>query len=895
MGEQLTDEQRIVKLHGMMRIHKKDAKIADGLLSACVNSIVQPNGTYELHTPKANAAFEAADSVYAHACEMAATVSDAEQKRVWMLLIKKSLLFLAHNSFDKFMLYVEFDRPPEKRFYAPRRKQLMKIVDGFQDCADGKLDLLTVSQPKRTGKSQIGVFFSLWRAGFSPDKAALLVGQGDSLVKSFYSGILEIAQDKETYNYWDVFPQCILTATNAEEHTIDFNLKKRFCTITCRSIDGKLTGATEASNFMYIDDPVSGYEEAQNYQRLDLLWNKIRGDVLGRRKEGVPIIAQGTRFSIKDPIGHLQEIAPMMKWRTRVIEVPALDPITDLSNFNYKYGLGFSTSYYRNERKMLSDAQWMSEFQQQPIETKGVVFPKDSLQYYYNLPDKEPDAILAVCDPALGGGDFTSMPICYLYGEDAYIEDVVFSTALPEFTTPACAQKCVKHNVSILQVESNNQGLFIADSIEKNVRALGGKTSIRKKPTTTNKQTKIIVESDYIKAHFWFKDIQTYANGSEYAAFMRNMWAYSQMAKNQHDDACLSGDTKIATLFGDKRIDQIKSGELVITPFGIRKVLHVGCTCASAEVITQFGITATPRHKVYNKITNMFSPFDSFTMNEEFAILSLKEMIAWQSKLLKQQLLTGKSMRSAGRTDIISCTQLATASAETQSSSTEPYGNITTEKSRMAFKFITLMAIRTITTFLIWSVYQFTTIFRCTQKRKWKKTQCTENCFKKTGLRRRGSGIKVQKGLSGIKNMPNVCQKLTVKHFITFAKNAARNFLVDFKQSFAAIRVCKNSNIGKKEESAHFLNANGAVRSSCRTPVETIENGFAANPAFTNTNCSNTEIGSNKIPVYNMTVEHAGCYYANGVLVSNCDSAAMLAQLLKSMTGNKVQAFVRPF
>lgn len=532
-----TAQTRIFKLCSLVLKNPTDLKLSKAALSACANATSYEDGTYDTLSETGVYAFESAKRIYENCLFNVQSAKDDEEKRNWLVHTKSCLLFLAHKYFDSFLLYLEFDRKPHKRFYAPRRYQLRPIVQGYQDIADGKLDLLTVSMPKRCGKSQLGsILFPIWRAGMFPDKSILLTGQGDQLVKSFYDGCLEIITDRVTYNYWDVFPGLTMAGTNAELKTIDYNTKKRFSTITCRSIDGKLTGATEASNFLSIDDPVSGFEEAQNYQRLELLWNKIRGDVLGRRKENVPIIAIGTRYSVYDPIGHLIEMGQRLGWRTKVVEVPALDPVTDRSNFNYKYGLGFSTKHYQNERKLTSESQWAAEFQQQPIETRGAIFQKDTLQYFMDLPEGEPDAVLAVTDTALGGGDCTAMPIAYVYGEDVYIEDVVYNAALPTVVVPEIAQKCKKHNISINQVESNNQGLMIAEHIEKELQAIGGHTSIRTKLTTTNKQTKILTQSDYIKKHFFFKHESMYDAGSEYGAAMREMWSYSQLAKNNRDD-----------------------------------------------------------------------------------------------------------------------------------------------------------------------------------------------------------------------------------------------------------------------------------------------------------------------------------------------------------------------
>lgn len=535
--EQAEAKVRIIKFNKLVRDNPTDIKLVEAALSACANATANDDGTFNTTGEDNEFAFKSAMNLYNVCLWNIANTRNTDEKRKWVALAKSSLLYLAHKYFDSFMLYLEFDRRPDKRFYAPRRKQLKRIVDGFQDVADGKIDLLTVSQPKRTGKTTLGLLFVIWRAGMKPDKSCFLVGRGDALAKSFYDGCLTFLQDKATYNYWDVFPGQNIAATNAEQRTIDITTRHRFSSIMCRSLDSQVTGLSEAANILYLDDCCIGADEARNKDRLDTLWDKIRSDVLGRRLEGVPIIAQGTRFSIYDPIGHLQDIAPQMGWRTKIVEVPALDYTTDESNFHYKYGMGFSTEYYRNERKLVTDLQWESEFQQRPIEEKGVVFGKNDLQYYDKLPDLDWDAIVAVADPSEGKGDYTCMPVGFVSGTEVYVEDVVFSQALPEVNAPKCGAMCVKHGVKICQVESNANGLLFAEKVENQINSMGGRTSVRTKRTTANKQTKIIVASDNIRNHFWFRNPNYLDSGSEYAQFLRNLWSYSQVSKNQHDDA----------------------------------------------------------------------------------------------------------------------------------------------------------------------------------------------------------------------------------------------------------------------------------------------------------------------------------------------------------------------
>ena len=452
----------------------------------------------------------------------------------------KSVLIDAGVDFDAFMLYLEKNRKPDEKFYVPRRKILRPITEAFQEVADGKLDLLTVSQPKRTGKTTLGTWFVLFRAGRSPNGSSVCSGAGDMLVKSFYTGMLEVLQQTDKYAYYDIFPEAKLVSTNADDKTFNLKEKKRFATVTCRPIDGQITGSTEATpdGLIYLDDTVKNEEEAVNRDRLDFLWDKVRGDILGRRLEGCPIVAQGTRYSLYDPIGRLQEVAPDMGWRTKVLEIPALNE-NDESNFEIELGgkKMFTTAYYRHERELVTEMQWESQFQQKPFEAKGRLFPEDQLNRFFELPQRSPDAILAACDTAEKGSDSVCMPIGYVYGEDVLIPDCVFSNATPEHTKPECAVKLAKHKVGLAQFESNSAGEYYARDVEELMRKQGGKTSIRLKRSLAKKTTRIEVESDFILKHFYFLDRSKYRPGDEYGMMLKELCTYTRSGKVPHDDA----------------------------------------------------------------------------------------------------------------------------------------------------------------------------------------------------------------------------------------------------------------------------------------------------------------------------------------------------------------------
>lgn len=453
---------------------------------------------------------------------------------------RRCLLFEAPHDFDSFMTYIELDRKPEKRFYAPRKHYLRSMVQGFQDVLDGKLRLLTISMPKRAGKSQTGINFVNMISGKFPDRSTLMEGTGDDLVKSFYNGCLEYLTVPNEYLFYDVFPDARLIQTNADSKTINLKSKSRFPTIMCRSIDARQVGLSEATNVLYLDDCVEGREEAKNRQRLDDKWEVISGDIMGRAIEGTPMVFTGTRYSLYDPIGRVQEHAQREGWAWRAIEIPALDLVTDESNYEYEREgkKVFTTAYFREQRELLSAEQFESEFQQQPFEAKGLLFNKDELNYYFELPsDKDPDTVIAVCDTAESGSDSTAMVILKLYGEDVFVDDVVFDDSPADVTKPQCAKKLAEHKVSTAVFESNNAGAYYSRDVDALVKSLGGSVSVRTKRTISNKQTRIEFASDGIKKRFYFKDQSTYKRGSQYWNFMKEVTTYTRSGKVPHDDA----------------------------------------------------------------------------------------------------------------------------------------------------------------------------------------------------------------------------------------------------------------------------------------------------------------------------------------------------------------------
>lgn len=455
-------------------------------------------------------------------------------------LLFQSLVFGAPYYFDDYMQAIEYGKPLGKRFYQPRRHYLKPYVDAYQEILDGKLDFLSISMPKRCGKSQMGINFSCMLAGKYPDESILMEGTGDDLVKSFYKGCLEYMVQPSEYHFYDIFPDSPLVETNADLKTLNLLHKSRFPTIMCRSIDSRQVGLSEATSLLYLDDCVEGREESKNRDRLDEKWEIISGDIIGRGIEGTPIVICGTRYSLYDPIGRLQEEMQKQNKRCKIIEIPALDPATDESNFEYlRDGKKiFTTQYFRDQRGMLTAEQFESEFQQQPFEAKGLLFPEKELNRFFELPvDRDPDTIIAVCDTADSGEDYCSLPIAAIYGDEVYIIAVVFDDSAPIATKPEVANALIQNKVVSCTFESNNAGSYFAKDIQDILKDSGYVCNIKSKRTISNKNTRIENASVNILKHFYFLDSSLYKRNSQYAQFVKQVVTYTRSGKVPHDDA----------------------------------------------------------------------------------------------------------------------------------------------------------------------------------------------------------------------------------------------------------------------------------------------------------------------------------------------------------------------
>lgn len=487
------------------------------------------------------------------------------------------LLMESRFRFESFMLFMERNRYYKDRFYQPRTNPLRKVAQGIQSLADDEIDELFINLPARVGKTQIVKFGLLWYGSRNPELSNLYTAYSDKITSGFYDGLIELMTDP-TYTYAEIFPENVAKKliTDGKDLTIDLIRKKTYPTFTSRSIYGTLNGACDCSGLAINDDLFSGIEEALSEDRQATVWGKFDNNFMKRLKRKAKLINMGTRWAPRDCQGRrmdlLENNTEYASRRWKAIIIPALND-NDESNFDYPYDLGYSTQDYKMMRASFEEnddiESWYAQNQQKPIDRKGALFDVNNMKQFNphkDLPSGTPDRIFAAVDPAFGGGDFVSMPICYQFGSECYIVDVVYNDGDKYVTVPEVTNRIAGHlkkfgrktaEVHFEETKTTTEYRTMCEKRWKELNAMVN-TTHDPAPNSLSKIDRIKNHApDIRRLHF----VDTEHRTKEYNKFFQNIIFFKTNGSSKHDD----GVDSVAQLC-DMIYGEIKDRKTTILP-----------------------------------------------------------------------------------------------------------------------------------------------------------------------------------------------------------------------------------------------------------------------------------------------------------------------------------------
>lgn len=490
--------------------------------------------------------------------------------------VYKIWLMESFYNFESYIFYLEKNRLQEKRFYLPRMSILHTVMGDLEDLVNRNIKFLGISLPSRTGKSTLCIFFLTWVAMRNPNSQSAMGGHSGVLVKGFYDELTNVIGTEE-YTFPEIYftwhrTKDLIQNKSAEYKFINLGDPNRFATLTCRGIDETWTGAVNVSldGILYVDDLVRDREHSLSPSRMENTWQEYLNKMVDRKsgKEGERFAGScelmvGTLWNVYDPLYRMELLHaddPIYRFR----KIPALNE-QDETNFPYQY----TTEYLHEMRERLEAPEWMAKWQQAPFVREGLLYQSTEMRYFNGEIGGEGRTI-AVLDPALGGGDKLSMPIIKTVGKKHYIIDWVYSGETKGKTIPLIASKLIFHNVIELHYEKNGIGRAFDDDVTKelhNRSYFRCKTYSFAAPEGMSKEDKILGYSDWVKSNLYFIEEEakstTYSRSTQYTAALSDMFIYTTVGKNKHDDA-VDSMAQVARVFEKQSNGTV---DIILNPF----------------------------------------------------------------------------------------------------------------------------------------------------------------------------------------------------------------------------------------------------------------------------------------------------------------------------------------
>lgn len=446
------------------------------------------------------------------------------------------------------------------KFYTDDRTHLKEICDSLQALYEGRIarneagefqiyqtkqpnpcKKLMLNVPPQHGKTRTLINFSDWIFGKNIEEKIITCSYNDTMASDFSrytrDGISMPKNSIEDINYADIFPKTKIKQGNSSFEK--WALQGQHFSYLGAGIGGSITG--KGGTILIVDDPVKSAEDALNENNLERIWlwytSTFRSRVSAESGEPLEIICM-TRWSNRDVCGKLLESEEGKEWF--VIKMKAYDETTN----KMLCPSLFSRSRYLSQQKMVLPAIFHANYDQEPIENKGVLLPKSELKRFslkefllqrQKAKDKKQDAkiVLGYWDIADDGSDNLCAVLGEIIGTNIYITDVIFNALGVGVTLPQSIVLLEKESPQFIRIETNNQGSIYATWLREKTKNV----SIQGIKNTTNKLTRILMQEPFVKEHFYFRKEEEIIPGSEYYYFWKELTSYVKDGSMKHDDA----------------------------------------------------------------------------------------------------------------------------------------------------------------------------------------------------------------------------------------------------------------------------------------------------------------------------------------------------------------------
>lgn len=428
----------------------------------------------------------------------------------------------ARDDFWAFCLYYDPEFFTQRPFLLLIAMAFMRVYKAY---CNGIIRRLAVSMPPRAGKSYISSVFIAWMFGHFPEESVMRNCCSDTLYNKLSYDTREIMRSRK---FAEIFPEAKLKGDKQNVHGWNLEASRQVGYFGA-GVGGTVIGFG-ASMLAMTDDLYKNLEEALSDTTNDKIWSWKQGTHDSRMEGNCCCIDIGTRWSETDVLGRMEAADKY----DEIIRIAALDENDETFCADVH-----TTEYYRELRLETDDSIWSAEYMQEPIEAKGLLFPRNELMRFKraDIQGKHPDGVAGACDVADEGDDDLCAPFGPVWGDKIFITDVLFTKDPVEVTQPRLAQMIIDSKCDRMRIESNNGGRIFSIDVKKLLKANKNKCEVETRHTSKNKPTRILMRSGWVKTHVVFLAESEYVKGSDYWRFMDMLTKYKKEGGNAHDDA----------------------------------------------------------------------------------------------------------------------------------------------------------------------------------------------------------------------------------------------------------------------------------------------------------------------------------------------------------------------
>ena len=745
-------------------------------------------------------------------------------------------------------------------------KEICDELDRFlQDVADKKSPRLIITMPPRSGKSElVSRRFPAFALGRNPELQIIATSYSSDLSQRFNRDVQRVIDDEK---YFDLFPNTRLSNSRVRTdsrgsyiRTSDlFEIVGHAGAYRSCGVGGGITG--QGADILIIDDPIKDRAQAGSKTIRDSIWDWYTSTAYTRLSPGGGVIVMATRWHTDDLIGRL--IQRMGEGDTfRIVNYPA---IAEHDELHRKAGEALHPERYPLStllqiQKTIGSRDWEALYQQHPVPDGGALFKLEWFRRWTatSLPP-EFDHTLMSWDMTFKDSKNSDYVVGQVWGKKGpnfYLLDQVRGQW--DFVKTKEMVRVLAHKwprVVRKLVEDKANGSAVISELKSTVSGFVPITP------TESKEARASSVTPYFEAGNVFIPEDSAAPWvPHYVSELLEFPAGS------HDDQCFVAGTKVATLFGDKPIEKIKAGEMVLTPFGLKRVLFSGKT-GTRNVISKFGVTATPDHPFITRDAEI----KAFQTVEEEECIKLKYRNLINPIPQRRLRSTALPIVSWDRGSITLASPPRTKAGKLRKGSMWLYGNSSLGKLCLkGFISIIRTATLSITNLAILSVYHGMN----TARKLITKLKGSKNILTRCG-RLQVHGIEAKKEEVGIASM----LKKGFRPFINVSVRFVAPFLRQKVQTEGSAQESVKPNTdGITSVIRSQKNAKSVVKSSLPSRVEA-ENPELHAPELVAESWGGIE------PVYNLCVSDVHMFFANGVLVHNCDATTQALNYFRSGKG----------